>query len=143
MQELIQNLAFGTIPRNMWIVFENDLVDCCKPGDDVTICGVVMRRWKPVKVDVSVQLFTLPFQMFTNSRENYLIRSTKIRHRRDLKFETPGKCWSNRNMKSWKDWNGRRWFKLGCGFRRMSTHVVIISKKTWMTVCINAICTRL
>ena len=91
MQELIQNLAFGTIPRNMWIVFEDDLVDCCKPGDDVTICGVVMRRWKAVKVDVSVQLFTLPFKIFTNSRENYLIRSTKMRHRWDLKVETPGK----------------------------------------------------
>jgi DNA replicative helicase MCM subunit Mcm2 (Cdc46/Mcm family) len=54
-QELIQNLAIGTIPRSMWVVLEDDLVDSCKPGDDVTICGIVMRRWKSVKIDVSIQ----------------------------------------------------------------------------------------
>lgn len=25
------------IPRSMWVVLENDLVDSCKAGDDVTI----------------------------------------------------------------------------------------------------------
>jgi DNA replicative helicase MCM subunit Mcm2 (Cdc46/Mcm family) len=55
-QELIQNLAIGTIPRRMWVVLEDDLVDSCKPGDDVTICGIVMRRWKSVKIDVSITL---------------------------------------------------------------------------------------
>ena len=55
-QELIQNLAIGTIPRSMWVVLEDDLVDCCKPGDDVTICGIVMRRWKSVKVDTKCDL---------------------------------------------------------------------------------------
>ena len=37
----------------MWVVLEDDLVDSCKAGDDVTVCGVVMRRWKPVFPDVS------------------------------------------------------------------------------------------
>ncbi|CAH3157264.1 unnamed protein product [Porites evermanni] len=50
-QEQVQKLAVGTIPRAMWVVLEDDLVDSCKAGDDVTICGVVMRRWKPVFVD--------------------------------------------------------------------------------------------
>ena len=39
----------------MWVVLENDLVDSCKAGDDVTVCGVVMRRWKPVFLDVSIK----------------------------------------------------------------------------------------
>eukprot|EP00112_Aurelia_sp_Birch-Aquarium-sp1_P008185 Seg1899.4 transcript_id=Seg1899.4/GoldUCD/mRNA.D3Y31 product="DNA helicase MCM9" protein_id=Seg1899.4/GoldUCD/D3Y31 len=45
---IVQKLAVGTIPRTIWVVLEDDLVDSCKPGDDVTIYGVVMRRWKPV-----------------------------------------------------------------------------------------------
>ena len=53
LQEHVQKLAVGTIPRSMWVVLEDDLVDGCKPGDDVTICGTVMRRWKSLSVDVS------------------------------------------------------------------------------------------
>ena len=30
MQEQVQKLAMGTIPRSMWVVLENDLVDTCK-----------------------------------------------------------------------------------------------------------------
>ena len=36
-QEQVQKLAMGTIPRSMWVVLQDDLVDMCKPGDDVTI----------------------------------------------------------------------------------------------------------
>ena len=36
-QEQVQRLGMGTIPRSMWIVLEDDLVDSCKAGDDVTV----------------------------------------------------------------------------------------------------------
>ena len=36
-QEHVQMLDIGTIPRSLWAVLEDDLVDGCKPGDDVTI----------------------------------------------------------------------------------------------------------
>lgn len=48
-QEQVQKLAFGKIPRSMIILLTDDLVDCCKPGDDLTVLGVVIRRWWPVK----------------------------------------------------------------------------------------------
>jgi len=41
-QEQVQRLAVGTIPRSMWVVLMDDLVDTCKPGDDVTVWYVVV-----------------------------------------------------------------------------------------------------
>ena len=53
-QEQAQKLSVGTIPRAISVVLEDDLVDSCKAGDDVTVYGVVLRRWKPTFVDVSI-----------------------------------------------------------------------------------------
>jgi len=39
-QEQVQRLAVGTIPRSIWVVLMDDLVDMCKAGDDVTIWSV-------------------------------------------------------------------------------------------------------
>ncbi|KAI5644525.1 MCM2/3/5 family domain-containing protein [Phthorimaea operculella] len=46
-QEQVNKLSIGSIPGSMSVVLEDDLVDCCKPGDDVNICGTVRRRWRP------------------------------------------------------------------------------------------------
>ncbi|KAI8420817.1 hypothetical protein MSG28_008018 [Choristoneura fumiferana] len=46
-QEQVNKLSIGSIPGSMWVVLENELVDSCKPGDDVNICGTVRRRWRP------------------------------------------------------------------------------------------------
>ncbi|KAI8814002.1 MCM2/3/5 family-domain-containing protein [Cladochytrium replicatum] len=45
-QEQLTKLGFGTIPRSISVVLEDDLVDVCKAGDEVTIIAVVMTRWK-------------------------------------------------------------------------------------------------
>ncbi|XP_047428958.1 DNA helicase MCM9 isoform X2 [Mugil cephalus] len=45
-QEQVQRLSVGSIPRSLVVVLEDDLVDCCKSGDDVTVYGVVCLRWK-------------------------------------------------------------------------------------------------
>lgn len=45
-QEQVQRLSVGSIPRSMLIALEDDLVDSCKSGDDVTVYGVVCQRWK-------------------------------------------------------------------------------------------------
>ena len=50
-QEQVSNLSVGTIPRSMWVTLEDDLVDVCKPGDDIEVCGIVRRRWKPLTRD--------------------------------------------------------------------------------------------
>nr|XP_055042801.1 DNA helicase MCM9 [Misgurnus anguillicaudatus] len=46
-QEQVQRLSVGSIPRSMLIILEDDLVDSCKSGDDITVYGVVCQRWKP------------------------------------------------------------------------------------------------
>uniref|UniRef100_A0A671UWS8 DNA helicase MCM9 n=1 Tax=Sparus aurata TaxID=8175 RepID=A0A671UWS8_SPAAU len=46
-QEQVQRLSVGSIPRSMVVVLEDDLVDGCKSGDDVTVYGVMCQRWKP------------------------------------------------------------------------------------------------
>ena len=38
-QEQIHTLPVGSVPRAMWVVLEDDIVDSCKPGDDVIITG--------------------------------------------------------------------------------------------------------
>ncbi|XP_068609856.1 DNA helicase MCM9 [Brachionichthys hirsutus] len=47
LQEQVQRLSVGSIPRSVVVVLEDDLVDSCKSGDDVTVYGVIRQRWKP------------------------------------------------------------------------------------------------
>ncbi|XP_047004946.1 DNA helicase MCM9-like isoform X1 [Schistocerca americana] len=47
-QEQVAKLSVGSIPRSMWVTLEDDLVDKCKPGDDITVCGTVLRRWRSI-----------------------------------------------------------------------------------------------
>jgi DNA helicase MCM9 len=56
LQEHATKLAVGSIPRSILVVLEDDLVDSCKAGDDVTITGVVRRRWKPLVRDRKMEL---------------------------------------------------------------------------------------
>ena len=57
----MQRLDVGTIPRSLVVVLEDDLVDKCKPGDDVTVTGVVLRRWQNFYQDVSVWISFLHY----------------------------------------------------------------------------------
>ncbi|XP_029965459.1 DNA helicase MCM9 isoform X2 [Salarias fasciatus] len=47
-QEQVQRLSVGSIPRSLVVVLEDDLVDSCKSGDDVTVFGVMCLRWRPL-----------------------------------------------------------------------------------------------
>ncbi|EEZ97925.1 DNA helicase MCM9 [Tribolium castaneum] len=44
MQETVNKLDIGCMPSSIWVTLEDDLVDSCKPGDNVTVCGLVKRR---------------------------------------------------------------------------------------------------
>ncbi|EGG22705.1 MCM family protein [Cavenderia fasciculata] len=48
-QEQIHHLAAGSIPRSIVVLLQDDLVDSCQAGDDLTVSGVVARRWSPIR----------------------------------------------------------------------------------------------
>ncbi|NWY05845.1 MCM9 helicase, partial [Nothoprocta ornata] len=52
----VQRLSVGSIPRCMVVILEDDLVDSCKSGDDVTVYGVVLQRWRPFQQDARCDL---------------------------------------------------------------------------------------
>ncbi|XP_052832096.1 DNA helicase MCM9 [Octopus bimaculoides] len=81
-QEQVQHLLLGTIPRSMWVVLENDLVDSCKAGDDVTICGIVMHRWSPLSVDTlcNIDMFMKANHILvTNEKKNAIVISKEMK----------------------------------------------------------------
>ncbi|KAG8468440.1 hypothetical protein KFE25_013523 [Diacronema lutheri] len=55
-QEQVQKLDVGSIPRSITVVLDNDLVDSAKPGDDVIVTGVMLRRWRPVRADARLDV---------------------------------------------------------------------------------------
>ena len=42
MQELFKTLKPGLIPRSIVCLLEDNLVDVCKPGDDLMIGGILI-----------------------------------------------------------------------------------------------------
>lgn len=55
-QELVQKLTVGSIPRSIMVVCHDDLVESCQAGDDIDITGVVRNMWNPVSPDERCEL---------------------------------------------------------------------------------------
>ncbi|CAG9760521.1 unnamed protein product [Ceutorhynchus assimilis] len=70
-QEDLSKVDAGTAPGHMLVVLEDDLVNSCKPGENVTITGILTRRWsefdKGAKITVDVILKALHVQVNTCS----------------------------------------------------------------------------
>lgn len=48
LQDQIERLTLGSVPRTIVVMLQADLVDKFNAGDDVTIVGTMVRRWRPV-----------------------------------------------------------------------------------------------
>ncbi|CAB3360901.1 Hypothetical predicted protein [Cloeon dipterum] len=88
LQEQVTKLSIGTMPRSMLVTLEDDLVDACKPGDDVVICGIVSRRWKNLgahkRSDIELVLKANHLQVCNNQQMAVLV--TKETHEECLQF---------------------------------------------------------
>ncbi len=40
---------YPLVRRSILVALEDDLVDSCRPGDDVVVVGSLVRRWKCVR----------------------------------------------------------------------------------------------
>ncbi|RZF41605.1 hypothetical protein LSTR_LSTR000319 [Laodelphax striatellus] len=77
-QEQVTMLSMGRIPRSLWVTLEDDLVGMCKPGDDVVVSGILLRRWKPTTVpgnrfDIDLVLLANHIQVCNDHRASMLI----------------------------------------------------------------------
>lgn len=45
-QDRMEQLPFGSVPRSIIVILEADLVDKFNPGDDVIVIGTLIRRWR-------------------------------------------------------------------------------------------------
>ena len=52
LQEHVEQLAVGSIPRAVTVVLEHDLADSVQAGDRVSVVGWLERKWKPCYRDV-------------------------------------------------------------------------------------------
>ncbi|KAL6861804.1 hypothetical protein ACP4OV_017504 [Aristida adscensionis] len=55
-QEHVQLLGVGSIPRSMLVILMDDLVDVVKAGDDVIVTGILSAKWSPDIKDVRSNL---------------------------------------------------------------------------------------
>ncbi|KAK3910495.1 DNA helicase MCM9 [Frankliniella fusca] len=76
-QEQVSKLHVGSMPRSMWVTLEDDLVDACKPGDDVVVCGTVLRRWRSLtagnRCDIDLVVQANHLQVCNDQRSSVLV----------------------------------------------------------------------
>nr|XP_022920401.1 DNA helicase MCM9-like isoform X4 [Onthophagus taurus] len=58
-QEQILYAQTGCIPNTLRVILEDDLVDSCKPGDAITVCGIVKRQFSPLVMNEKLHVETV------------------------------------------------------------------------------------
>lgn len=85
-QEQLRKLAMGTLPRAIYVILEDDLVDSCKAGDDVIIYGVVKCRWQPLHEGKPCDLETVLKANYVEVRNEHRL-GTSVREEMQNDFE--------------------------------------------------------
>lgn len=79
-QEKVQHLDVGSIPRSLIVILTDDLADSVKPGDDVVVSGILYRRWnKPLIVDSrsDVELMLVALHISSNNEKKSFLHVTE------------------------------------------------------------------
>lgn len=69
LQEQVQHLDMGSMPRSIAVVIMDNLVGLCNAGDDVTVTGLLARRWGELSFGVKpeVELVLIATNIALNS----------------------------------------------------------------------------
>ncbi|OAE19975.1 hypothetical protein AXG93_1520s1490 [Marchantia polymorpha subsp. ruderalis] len=70
-QESMQALGVGSVPRSIVVVLDDDLVDTVQAGDDIVVTGVLFAKWKPLVKDLRCDLVLM-------LRANFIRRTNKL-----------------------------------------------------------------
>lgn len=84
LQEKVQNLNVGSIPRSIICVLTDDLSDCVKPGDDVIISGIIHLRWlkqPTVGSRVDIDLMMIAEHVKTSNERKSFMHVTEESHK--------------------------------------------------------------
>ena len=77
LQEQVQKLKMGSIPRSILVVVQDDLVDVCVAGDDVVMIGVVRLMWRPMgkdqRVDLELFIDAVGVQILNDKKSSHLV----------------------------------------------------------------------
>ncbi|CDF35005.1 DNA replication licensing factor MCM9 [Chondrus crispus] len=82
-QEKVQHLDVGSIPRSLIVILTDDLADTVKPGDDVVVSGILYRRWnKPLIVDSrsDVELMLVALHISSNNEKKSFLHQLTARN---------------------------------------------------------------
>jgi DNA helicase MCM9 len=71
------------------VIVEDDLVNCCKPGDDITINGLVLRQWKRpepnMRCEIEIIMHANYIKINNQQQTHSVITEEKVKIWRKLK----------------------------------------------------------
>lgn len=82
-QENVQMLGVGSVPRSLSVVLKDDLVDTVKAGDDIVVTGLLFAKWRQLIKDVRCDLELMLLA-------NFIRKSNEFRLAEDISEEVLG-----------------------------------------------------
>eukprot|EP00276_Gloeochaete_wittrockiana_P008684 CAMPEP_0184650148 /NCGR_PEP_ID=MMETSP0308-20130426/7671_1 /TAXON_ID=38269 /ORGANISM="Gloeochaete witrockiana, Strain SAG 46.84" /LENGTH=1584 /DNA_ID=CAMNT_0027083485 /DNA_START=135 /DNA_END=4886 /DNA_ORIENTATION=+ len=75
----VHKLSVGSIPRSMIVLLCDDLVECCRPGDDCIVVGLVRSRWRPLSKDqrCDLEVYIEANQIYVNNEHKSALNITE------------------------------------------------------------------
>ena len=80
-----ENAPAGQLPRSVDVILENDLVDCCKPGDRVQVAGVFRVVHRGFTGDFKNVLVATGVSSINAEKEKPIMSETDIKAIRKLR----------------------------------------------------------